>query len=302
LQVIQGTWHSQFVGRFNALEGLTLTSDQKHLLVCDSGNRCVHLVDVETGLTLKSLNGNGRLVEPLHAELIVSSGHVVVLDQGQSFQPPSPPTLFVLAGLDSDAVVRTIGDGKGSAPRQFCSPVGLAILDVPESPASLADGPVAVVADTYNHRLALWCVQGGSLLGLIGKYGTEPGQFAWPSAVSVVPRQWTQTDEAWLVVADSSNRRVQLLTTAGEVIRVLQGTPEARLGQWLTGLSFNIMTGEIFVMDHLQACVCAWNWHEGCMRIVVSRDLCRPHGIVVWGSANTMFVSDTGSRSILLFQ
>lgn len=68
-----------------------------------------------------------------------------------------------------------------------------------------------MVADTDNHRLALWRVRNGTVMRHVGTQGAAPGQFNKPTGVTGVPAPATGTDEAWLVVADSMNRRVQVL-------------------------------------------------------------------------------------------
>jgi hypothetical protein len=45
-----------------------------------------------------------------------------------------------------------------------------------------------------------------------------PGQFLGPSSVSVVSSEVTGSGEAWLVVGDSRNGRVQVLTLQGAVV------------------------------------------------------------------------------------
>jgi hypothetical protein len=87
----------------------------------------------------------------------------------------------------------------------------------------VGNSAVAVVADTFNNRLALWRVRDGTVVRHVGSEGAALGQFCLPSAVTVVPARSTGTDEAWLVVGDSSNHRVQVLTRTGTVVRVLQG-------------------------------------------------------------------------------
>ncbi len=59
-----------------------------------------------------------------------------------------------------------------------------------------------------------WRVRDGTVVRHIGTEGGAPGQFNCPMAVTV-PAHLTGTAEAWLVVADSRNRRVQVWRAQG---------------------------------------------------------------------------------------
>jgi hypothetical protein len=79
----------------------------------------------------------------------------------------------------------------------------------------LQDGPVVVVADTVNNRLALWRLGDGTVWKHLGSRCTEPGQFTYPLAVLL-------TGAGALVVTD--DHRVQVLTVDGAVLCVLDPT------------------------------------------------------------------------------
>jgi DNA-binding beta-propeller fold protein YncE len=108
----------------------------------------------------------------------------------------------------------------------------VSVLD--PAPGDLAnDGPVVVVADTLNHRLALYRLRDGSLLRHLGSKGAAPGQFQLPHSVAV-----THADE--MVVGDSGNRRVQVFAATGECLCVLDPSSVVdvgRLGNMLYGLA-----------------------------------------------------------------
>ena len=122
------------------------------------------------------------------------------------------------------------------------------------------DGPVAVVADSGNRRLALWRVCDGTLVRHLGSRGDGPrdgpGQFDSPSAVTVVPARATGNAEAWLVVAD--DYRVQVMTRTGVVVRELRGDAGIEFGQYLGGVAVCVLTGEVLVTDTENRRVVSW--------------------------------------------
>ncbi len=195
----------------------------------------------------------GTLQEPMGVAMVPRTGQVLVVDTRRH-------VVVVFAGVDDDAVVRTIGDGLGAGPRQLESPQGVAVLDDGDA----AERPVAVVADFGNHRLCLFRVDDGALLRHLGSSGDAPGQFEWPTAVAVASASVTGSGEAWLVVGESGNGRVHVLTQLGAVVRVLKicdgVTP---LGDYLAGVAVCVATGEVLVTDYHNHRVVSWRLSDG---------------------------------------
>ena len=239
------------LGQFNGLRGLSLTPDEVHLLVCDQKNHRVVVADARDGRSLQSLQGPaGTLSGPVQAIMVPQTSQVLVVDVDLC-------RVVVFSGLQDQTVVRTLGEGQGHDLQQLFFPCGLAVLD------GEGDGPVVAVADTGNHRLVLWRVRDGTVVRPMGSEGTAPGQFNLPKAVTVVPARSTGTDEEWLVVADSSNHRVQVLTRTGTVVRVLQGDAVIKLGSDLPGVTVCIGTGEVLVTDCNNRRVVSWRLSDG---------------------------------------
>jgi tripartite motif-containing protein 71 len=291
------------LGQFTSLRGLSLTPDETRLLVCDWGNHRVVVADARDGRSLRSLQGPaGTLDAPRQAVVVPQTGQVLVVDYNRSH-------VVVFAGVDDDTVVRTLGDGQGQGPRQLFRPWGLAVLDGDVADAAAPDGPVAVVADTYNHRLALWRVRDGAAVRHVGSEGAVPGQFNHPSAVTVVPARSTGNDEAWLVVADSWNRRVQVLTRTGTVVRVLQGDAVIKLGDLLYGVTVCIGTGEVLATDYYNHRVVSWHLSDGGrLRVVCGGvqgsgpgQLSFPRGVTASGDGS-LWVADNGNDRLSLFR
>jgi hypothetical protein len=124
------------LGQFNALQGLSLTSGETHLLVCDEGNHRVVVADARDGRSLRSLQGPaGTLGRPFQAVVVPQTGQVLVVDFRLC-------RVVVFASIDNETVVRTLGDDPGSGPRQLSFPGGLAVLDGDVADAAAPDGPV----------------------------------------------------------------------------------------------------------------------------------------------------------------
>ena len=254
-------------------------------------------------VTVNKLRGPaGTLEFPFSAVVVPQTGQVLVLDLTRA-------VVVVFAGVDDATVVRRLGDGEADGPRQLQCPCGLAVLDGDVADDVFPDGPVAVVADTHNDRLVLFRVRDGTLVRHVGSEGVAPGQFDRPSAVTVVPARTTGNDEAWLVVADSLNHRVQVLTRMGTVVRVLQGDGVIELGTWLAGVTVCVRTWEVLVTDQYNNRVVSWRIADGgglrvvCGGVKGSDDgqLDEPTGVVA-SSDGSLWVADQNNCRLCLFR
>ena len=278
-----------------------MSPDETRLLVADRDNARVVVVDATDGRWVRTLQGPaGTLVLLRDVAMVPRTGQVLVLDFERHL-------VVVFAGMDDDTVVRTLGDGGGHGPRQLHGPNGLAVLDEGDA----ADRPVAVVADTGNHRLSLFRVDDDTLLRHVGSEGAAPGQFNLPTAVSVVSSALTGSGEAWLVVGDSRNCRVQVLTVLGAVVRVLvAGDGVGPLGDWLPGVTVCATTGEVLVSDTANHRVVSWRLGDGggC-RVVCGTgergagdgQLNVPDGLVTT-SSGALWVADHGNHRLCVFR
>jgi hypothetical protein len=214
--------------------------------------------------------------------------------------------VVVFAGVDDDTVVRTLGDGGGHGPRQLWGPRGVAVLDEGDA----ADRPVAVVTDADNDRLSLFRVDDDTLLRHVGSAGAAPDQFNRPLAVSVVSSRLTGSGEAWLVVTDAHNHRVQVLTLLGGVVRVLvAGDGVGPLGDWLAGVTVCVATGEMLVSDTTNHRVVSWRLCDGggCRVVCGTGEegsgdgQFKIPGGVVTTSSGALWVADNGNHRLCLF-
>ena len=206
---------------------MALSPDETRLLLADFNHARVVVVDATDGRWVRTLQGPaGTLVNPCAVAMVPRTGQVLVVDWKRHL-------VVVFAGMDDDTVVRTLGDGGGHGPRQLFMPhCGIAVLD---------EGDAADRSE-----------------------GAAPGQFNGPTAVSVVSSALTGSGETWLVVGDSNNRRVQVLTVLGAVVRVLvAGDGVGPLCSWLGGVTVCAATCEVLVLDSDNHRVVSWRLGDG---------------------------------------
>jgi hypothetical protein len=289
------------VGQFNDPSRLALSSDETRLLVADTHNRRVVVADATDGRWVRTLQGPaGTLIQPAGVAMVARTGHVLVVDFHRDL-------VVVFAGVDDDTVVRTLGDGGGHGPRQLDGPCAVAVLDEGDA----ADRPVAVVADMNNHRLSLFRVDDDTLLRHVGSKGAAPGQFNMPQSVSVVSSRITGCDEAWLVVGDSWNYRVQVLTLLGAVVRMLSACDGVGpLGNALPGVTVCVATGEVLVSNSEDHRVVSWRLNDGggCRVVCGTGEAGSGDGQFNWPaglvttSSGALWVVDSENHRLCLFR
>lgn len=143
---------------------------------------------------------------------VLPDGNTVVADQNNNRIRLVTPlgVVTTLAGSASAA----FADGTGAA-ASFNGPSGVAVL---------SDGNI-VVADTNNHCIRVITYPGGVVTTLAGSGspgfadGTGAGaSFNFPFGVAVI------TSSGVIVVSDSSNHRIRLVTYPGAVVTTLAGS------------------------------------------------------------------------------
>ena len=181
-----------------------------------------------------ALPGLGAVVRTSQVGALASPTTSAVVINGVT--PPAAvaaAVIRVLLGIVTTlAGQSTSGSADGTGPAaSFRSPTGVAVTS----------SGVIVVADRDNHRIRLITPAGvvttlaGSTMGSTDGTGTG-ASFSLPSAVAVIPSSGV------IVVADSGNHRIRLVTPAG-VVTTLAGSGQGSADGTGTGASFNFPTG-----------------------------------------------------------
>jgi DNA-binding beta-propeller fold protein YncE len=199
------------LAQFNQPQGVALLSDGK-IVVADLSNNRIRIVDPTSGVvttlagqtTAGSVNGTGAAAsfrDPAAVAVFPSSNLIVVADQGNHLiRLVTYPGGVVTTLAGSGTAAFANGTGTGAS---FYYPTGVAI-------DSLGN---IIVADNNNVRIRSITYPGGVVTTLAGSgtaafaNGTGTGaSFNYPTGVALNPL----TGE--IVVADSSNNRIRLIT------------------------------------------------------------------------------------------
>lgn len=208
-------------GQFREPTGVAVAGDE--VFVSDAGNNRVQVFDRD-GRFLREF-GSDSLQRPMHLDVRADTLYV-----------PSYLTDRVHAFSTAGEHLAAFG-ASGSGVGQFDAPAGIAASDAG-----------VYVADFYNHRVQLVSPEGAVIreYGTAGQEGTAPGQFTYPTDV-------TLTADGHLVVADAYNNRIQVLRPDGEVVWAL---PDTTTEAGASPGHFNVATavavepdGRIYVAD-----------------------------------------------------
>jgi DNA-binding beta-propeller fold protein YncE len=303
--------------QFNDLWGLALTPDQTQLVVCDRQNHRLVVLDATDSRAVSELTPlTSVMPRPMAVAIAPHTGQVLIADCVRH-------QVLLFAGLHSTEVIRTFGDGgEGSGDRQLNHPFGVAVVtaadvdpDADSAAAAAAsagtDCSLVAIADTFNHRVVLYRLHDASFVRHFGSRGSAPCQLHVPSNIVVVPSSCTPVDHsAWLAVADQHNRRVQVLTQLGQVVRVLQGDAANgffQLGSYMYGLTVCLGAdgqAEILVADSMNHRVVAFALDGSAARVVCGTgqrgsgagELNFPAGLVVTASGDIYVVDSENNR------
>jgi tripartite motif-containing protein 71 len=297
--------------------GLALTPDQTHMVVVDSRNHRLVVLDAINGRPASELNPpGGVMLDPVSVVIVPHTGQVLVTDVERH-------QVLLFASLHSTEVIRTFGDGeRGNGDRKLNHPHGVAVViaadvdpDTDLAASACADPSLVAIADTGNERVVLYRLHDASFARHFGSRGSAPGQFHYPNSIAVVPSYYTPDDHSgWLAVGDEGNRRVQVLTQLGQVMRVLQGDAAnglSPLSMYLCGLT--VCTGvdgqaEILVADTSNHRVLAFALDGSAARVVCGTgrrgsgngEFNFPSGLTLT-AAGDLCVADRDNHRVCLF-
>ena len=223
--------------RFNTPYGVAVIPSTGDIVVADTSNNRIRIVTpagvVTTlaGSTSGSADGTGAAAtfsSPTGVAVIPSTGDIVVADFGNHrIRLVTYPggVVTTLAGSTSGSA-----DGTGAA-ASFSSPIGVAVIP--------STGNIAV-ADRGNHLIRIVTPLGvvttlaGSTSGFLDATGTN-ARFSTPQGVAA-------TSSGDIIVADSSNQRIRLITSAG-VVTTLAGSTSGFADGTGAAASFSGPTG-----------------------------------------------------------
>ncbi|WP_303902792.1 hypothetical protein [Thiohalomonas denitrificans] len=169
---------------------MAVTADTRRIYVADPAAKCIHVFDeVDGDYERWERVGDDQWTFPFG---LASDGEgtLYVVDSG----------LRAVFALDSDGDVRRRYGGK-----ELARPTGVA-LD--------AKRGRLYVTDTPEHNIKVYGLDSGELIQVIGDKGTEPGQFRYPSYLSI-------DAEGRLYVTDGLNARIQVLSPEGEPLNTI---------------------------------------------------------------------------------
>jgi DNA-binding beta-propeller fold protein YncE len=299
--------------------GLALTPDQTQLVVVDRNNHRLVVLDATDGRPVSALTPPADVMpNPVGVAIVPHTGQVLVTDCARH-------QVLLFASLHSTEIIRTFGDGgRGDGGSKLIYPSDVAVVttaDVdpaadPAAAAAESDPSLVAIADTCNHRVVLYRLHDASFVRHLGSCGSAPGQFISPRCLAVVPSSYTPDGHsAWLAVGDQTNRRVQVLTQLGQVVRVLQGDVANGVSPLhVSPCGLTVCLGadgqsEILVADSSNNRVVAFALDGSAARVVCrmgrrgsgAKELSVPAGLAVT-AAGDLWVVDHGNHCVFLFR
>ncbi|MFN2189034.1 MAG: 6-bladed beta-propeller, partial [Candidatus Promineifilaceae bacterium] len=167
----------------------------------------------------------GQLESPRNAA-IGPDGRLYVADSGNNR----------IEVFDGDGSYVTHFGVPGTEPGAFNEPWGIAVSD-----------EYVYVADTWNHRLQIFDLD-GNLIDTVGEYG-RIGEGDSGGGKFFGPRQIVVMDDGNLLVTDTGNHRLQVLSPEGDFLQIIGGEG-VQLGQFYEPVSIaQGPNGNVFVAD-----------------------------------------------------
>jgi sugar lactone lactonase YvrE len=165
-----------------------VTPGSQHVWVADPGGRCLHLFD----LVRREYHRILRMAdEPLLAPVALTNG-----PDGSVFLCDSERVAIYLFDNRDGRLIRSL-----RLPDELRRPVSATFLAVTDT---------LFVVDAAAHDIKVLSPD-GDLIRILGRRGTAPGEFNFPTAIT--------TDGELLWIADTGNYRVQAITFEGEAVK-----------------------------------------------------------------------------------
>ena len=267
---------------FSNPSGLAFVASSGLLVVADRGNNLVRLVSLGVVTTLAASASPG-FSSPYGIAVDPRSDFVFLADTGNS----------LVRKISPEGVVSTFALSGGG---QLSSPYGVAV-----SPATGA----VVVADTFSNRVLVFSAAGNLTQVVGGAYAFADGagtsaSFAHPTGVAVI------ASTGVLVVVDSDNCAIRLVTPSGLVTTLAGGSQGAADGQGAAAkfnhpISAAVIqsTGTIVVADTNNNLIRLVS-PAGAVTTLVSAGLSSPYGVAVSPATGALVVADTFNHRLRL--
>ena len=249
--------------------GLAL-DDAENLLVTDTGAAAVAYLDFAHKKWQQwSMVGDIRLLSP-----------VAAVHQGSTF--------FVAdSGLGEVIAFDAQGKIQFTITNELERPSGLALL-----------GDRLLIADSQRHQIVV-CDMRGGVVAKFGRRGRGPGEFNFPTHISVDSRQR-------IFVTDSLNSRIQVFDADGHFLRAFGRTGDGpgRLGR-PKGVAVD-RDGHIYVVDGVFNNVQIFDDQDRLLLDwggpgAAAGQFCLPNAIVI-NSKNEIFVADAFNHRLQVFR
>jgi DNA-binding beta-propeller fold protein YncE len=178
----------------------------------------------------------------------------------------------------------TTGFGQASTREgEFYRPFGVAVTENSE----------LLVSDTYNNRVQVFDLNTGSFINKIGAAGITGGQYNQPADLYCLNGD--------VVIADSSNSRLQRSTVAGAYIEQLRPDTSLLTTQPVR-IAIDSKNRKVFVLDREDGSITVLNLEGEVIQVIGSSGAGKnqfylPEGLAV-DNRGYLFVADTGNARI----
>ena len=305
----------------NEPKALTLDG-QGHLLVADSENHALRVVDRSTGI-IRTLVGAG--IEQISQPISQGTAASPVAESDDPFDDQAVAGERAFAQqTDLSGTVRYVVNGAVAAKRYGGDggPAGRAILNFPTAVTVDRQGNI-YIADTMNHRVRRIEAKSGMITSIAGvgqpRFGGDGGP---ATAAGLNEPAALAVHGALLYIADQNNNRIRVVGLDSGVIRTVTGTGTASYsGDGIPAVEASLagpsglalgQDGTLYIADTFNGRIRAVDPVTGVIRTVVgdggeyryqgaveapSPSLSRPSGIAVNAEGN-LYITDSDNHLV----